>query len=192
MMKYAWFFGMSVALSGAALAQVDSGKAKADAMCSECHEKADWAKEDAASIESKIKNIVAGKTQHKKKLTLSPTEIQGIAAYWADTSTKPATSTTEKSTAQATKAAPWSAAVNSPRPETPESAGAPAHTDPALGKAKVDAMCSECHDKADWAEENAASLEARIKSIVAGKTKHKKKLTLSPAEIQGIAAYWTQ
>lgn len=63
--------------------------------------------------------------------------------------------------------------------------------DPAAGKAKADAVCAECHEKADWAGENAAALEAKIKDVVGGKTKHKKKLTLTDDEIKGIAAYWT-
>ena len=38
--------------------------------------------EDAASLESLIKDIVAGKVKHKSKLSLSATEIADIAAYW--------------------------------------------------------------------------------------------------------------
>ena len=63
--------------------------------------------------------------------------------------------------------------------------------DAAAGQAKVDAICSKCHEKEDWSEEDAASLQAKIKGVVDGKTKHKEKLTLTDAEIADIAAYWT-
>ena len=59
------------------------------------------------------------------------------------------------------------------------------------GKAKVDAICSECHEKDEWADQDAAALEAKIKDVVAGKVKHKKKLTLTDQEAADIAAYWT-
>jgi mono/diheme cytochrome c family protein len=62
--------------------------------------------------------------------------------------------------------------------------------DPAVGKAEVEAVCSECHEAAEWGEEDAASLQAKIKNVVAGKVKHKKKLALSDEEIASIAAYW--
>jgi mono/diheme cytochrome c family protein len=62
--------------------------------------------------------------------------------------------------------------------------------DAALGKTKADTVCAECHEKADWADQDAASLEAMIKNVVAGKTKHQKKLQLTDEEIAGIAAYW--
>jgi cytochrome c553 len=84
MLKILWVCALSVAAYGAAVAgDAAVGKAKADAICSECHEKADWAEEDAASLEAKISSVVAGKTKHKKKLSLTDEEIKGIAAYWA-------------------------------------------------------------------------------------------------------------
>jgi mono/diheme cytochrome c family protein len=62
--------------------------------------------------------------------------------------------------------------------------------DLAAGKAKVDEICSECHEAADWEGEDAASLEAMIKDVVSGKFKHKKKLDLTEADIANVAAYW--
>ncbi len=66
--------------------------------------------------------------------------------------------------------------------------------DVAAGKAKVDGVCADCHDgKGDehYVGKSAADLEASLKAIVAGTKKHKKKLTLSDAEIQNIVAYLT-
>jgi mono/diheme cytochrome c family protein len=63
-------------------ADIGAGKAAAQAKCVECHEADDWEGEDAASLESLIRDIVAGKVKHKKKLELSNAEIANIAAYW--------------------------------------------------------------------------------------------------------------
>ncbi len=71
-------------------------------------------------------------------------------------------------------------------------AGACGAADVAAGKAAAQAKCVECHEADDWEGESAASLEALIADIVAGKVKHKKKIELSPAEIANIAAYWGQ
>jgi mono/diheme cytochrome c family protein len=70
--------------------------------------------------------------------------------------------------------------------------GAAFAADPAAGKAIVDKNCSKCHVKADRKGQDAAALEAAIKDIVAGKTKHKKKLQLTDAEIADVAAYWVK
>lgn len=64
--------------------------------------------------------------------------------------------------------------------------------DVAAGKATAQAKCVECHEADDWEGESAASLQALISDIVAGKVKHKKKIELTPAEIANIAAYWGQ
>ena len=71
-------------LSGvsASAADIAAGKAAAQAKCIQCHEADDWEGEDAASLESLIRDIVAGKVKHKGKLDLSPAEIANIAAYW--------------------------------------------------------------------------------------------------------------
>ena len=63
-------------------ADIGAGKAAAQSKCVECHEADDWEGEDAASLESLIRDIVAGKVKHKRKLDLSPTEVANIAAYW--------------------------------------------------------------------------------------------------------------
>lgn len=52
--------------------------------------------------------------------------------------------------------------------------------------------CVACHEADDWEGESAASLEALIGDIVAGKVKHKNKLELSATEIADVAAYWGQ
>jgi mono/diheme cytochrome c family protein len=84
MTNLAWLGALSFAVSGAALAgDAAAGQAKVEAVCAECHEKADWADQDAASLEGKIKDVVAGKAKHKKKLTLTDQEAADIAAYWA-------------------------------------------------------------------------------------------------------------
>ena len=54
--------------------------------------------------------------------------------------------------------------------------------DVAAGKAAAQAKCVQCHEADDWEGESAASLEAIIRDIVAGKVKHKNKLELSPSE----------
>jgi mono/diheme cytochrome c family protein len=78
---------MAVACAGyqsmALGADVAAGRAAAQAKCVACHEADDWAGEDAASLQSIIRDIVAGKVKHKQKIALSPAEIDNIAAYWA-------------------------------------------------------------------------------------------------------------
>jgi hypothetical protein len=84
MLRFAYVGVLCVATCGVAFAgDAALGQTKAEATCAECHEKADWADQDAASLEAKIKNVVAGKTKHKKKLQLTDEESAGIAAYWA-------------------------------------------------------------------------------------------------------------
>jgi mono/diheme cytochrome c family protein len=63
-------------------ADVQAGRSAAQSKCSQCHEADDWEGEDAASLESLIRDIVAGKVKHKGKLELSSAEIANIAAYW--------------------------------------------------------------------------------------------------------------
>jgi cytochrome c553 len=73
----------SLAVVGAAqAADVVAGRSAAQSKCAQCHEADDWEGEDAASLESLIGDIVAGKVKHKGKLELSATEIANIAAYW--------------------------------------------------------------------------------------------------------------
>lgn len=64
-------------------ADVQAGKRAAQSKCGQCHDADDWEGEGAASLESLIRDIVAGKVKHKAKLELSPAEVSDIAAYWA-------------------------------------------------------------------------------------------------------------
>jgi mono/diheme cytochrome c family protein len=73
---------MGVCVAGANAADVAAGRVAAQAKCVECHEADDWEGEGAASLESIIRDIVAGKVKHKRKLELTPAEIANIAAYW--------------------------------------------------------------------------------------------------------------
>jgi mono/diheme cytochrome c family protein len=75
-------FSMSIVAASAPAADVQAGKSAAQSKCSQCHDADDWEGEDAASLESLIRDIVAGKVKHKGKLELSPAEIADIAAYW--------------------------------------------------------------------------------------------------------------
>lgn len=63
-------------------ADVQAGRAAAQAKCVQCHEADDWEGEDAASLESLIRDIVAGKVKHRSKIELTSEEIANIAAYW--------------------------------------------------------------------------------------------------------------
>jgi len=63
-------------------ADAQAGRIVAQSKCAECHDADDWEGEDAASLESLIRDIVAGKVKHKRKLELAPAEIANIAAYW--------------------------------------------------------------------------------------------------------------
>ena len=85
MLKFGCFLAISVAMCGAAVAGGDpaAGKAKVDETCSECHAKEDWAGKDAPTLEAAIKDVVAGKTKHKKKITLTDADIANVAAYWS-------------------------------------------------------------------------------------------------------------
>lgn len=71
--------------SGAAWAgDVAKGKAIFDSICSDCHEAADFKGEAAADIEAKVKDVVSGKTKHKKKdMKLTPADMADVAAFYA-------------------------------------------------------------------------------------------------------------
>ena len=64
-------------------ADAQAGRSTAQSKCSQCHDADDWEGEDAASLESLIRDIVAGKVKHKVKLELTAAEVSNIAAYWA-------------------------------------------------------------------------------------------------------------
>jgi hypothetical protein len=72
---------LSCGLSSTA-ADIQAGKAAAQAKCSECHAASDWEGEDAASLESLMRDIAASKVKHKGRIDLSPAEMSNIAAYW--------------------------------------------------------------------------------------------------------------
>jgi mono/diheme cytochrome c family protein len=72
-------FGASTAVHAA---DAQAGRSAAQSKCSQCHDADDWEGEDAASLESLIRDIVGGKVKHKGKLELTPAEISNIAAYW--------------------------------------------------------------------------------------------------------------
>ncbi len=65
--------------------------------------------------------------------------------------------------------------------------GSAAHADAAAGKATFTAVCSECHEVADFEGEDAAELQGTLKKIVAGTQKHKKALKLTDAQIADVA-----
>jgi mono/diheme cytochrome c family protein len=67
--------------------------------------------------------------------------------------------------------------------------GSTAYADAAAGKATFTKICAECHEAGDFDGEDPAEVAATIKSIVAGTTKHKQKLTLSDQEISDVAAF---
>jgi mono/diheme cytochrome c family protein len=69
--------------AGVQAADVEAGKAKVEEICADCHDPADWEGEDAATLQSMIKDVVSGTVKHKKKLDLTDAEIANIAAYWA-------------------------------------------------------------------------------------------------------------
>lgn len=78
-----WFGAIAFLMWGVApAADVAAGKASSQAKCQQCHEADDWDGESAASLESIMRDIVAGKVKHKTKLDLTPAEMANIAAYW--------------------------------------------------------------------------------------------------------------
>ncbi len=60
-----------------------AGKVVAQTKCAACHEPADWKGETDASLQSLIRDVVAGKVKHAKaKVELNDTDIANVAAYW--------------------------------------------------------------------------------------------------------------
>ena len=62
--------------------------------------------------------------------------------------------------------------------------------DVAAGKAIMDKTCSACHEAADWHGTSEAELVKLVDGVAKGTTMHKKKLTLTDADVANIAAYW--
>jgi mono/diheme cytochrome c family protein len=70
--------------------------------------------------------------------------------------------------------------------------GIPAYAaDAAAGQKVFQTTCAACHGKKMhvFAGKSAADLETSIKGVVAGTTKHPKKLTLGADDISNVAAY---
>ncbi|MFL6547704.1 MAG: hypothetical protein ACJ8OJ_03365 [Povalibacter sp.] len=82
-------FTAAILLSSAAgnAADLQAGKSVSQAQCGQCHDADDWEGEGAASLESLIRDIVAGKVKHKTQLQLSESQIVDIAAYWGQPAT---------------------------------------------------------------------------------------------------------
>ena len=57
--------------------------------------------------------------------------------------------------------------------------------DAAKGNAKLESACADCHEKGEL---KPADFSSKVKAIVDGKTKHKKALKLTDAEIADLAA----
>ena len=82
-MKLASLCVLAVAISAPGFAaDLAAGKKIVDKTCSKCHVREDREGQDAAAVQSKIQEIVAGKTKHKIKLTLTDQQAADVAAYW--------------------------------------------------------------------------------------------------------------
>ena len=57
------------------------------------------------------------------------------------------------------------------------------------GQKTFQGTCAACHKLKSYAGKSDAELETKIQGIIAGTTKHPKKLTLSDADVANIAAY---
>lgn len=64
-----------------------------------------------------------------------------------------------------------------------------AHADAAAGKATFARVCAECHEAGDFQGEDRGELDATLRSIVAGTTRHKEPFKLTDAQIADVAAY---
>jgi mono/diheme cytochrome c family protein len=68
-------------------ADPEAGRVVAQLKCSQCHAATDWEGEDAASLESLIRDIVDNKVKHSKgKIELPAADITNVAAYWGNAS----------------------------------------------------------------------------------------------------------
>jgi mono/diheme cytochrome c family protein len=57
------------------------------------------------------------------------------------------------------------------------------------GQKTFQGTCAACHKLKSYAGKSDAELETRIHGIIAGTTKHPKKLTLTDADVANVAAY---
>jgi mono/diheme cytochrome c family protein len=61
--------------------------------------------------------------------------------------------------------------------------------DSAAGQKIFEDTCSDCHELKSYAGKSESELEKQINGIVAGTVKHKKKLTLTAADVANVATY---
>ena len=61
--------------------------------------------------------------------------------------------------------------------------------DIAAGQKTFETTCASCHKLKSYAGKADAELQTKLQAIVAGTTKHPKKLTLNEADIANVAAY---
>jgi mono/diheme cytochrome c family protein len=57
------------------------------------------------------------------------------------------------------------------------------------GQKTFQGPCADCHKLKSYAGKSDAKLETKIHGIIAGTTKHPKKLTLTDADVANVAAY---
>lgn len=200
--------GFAVALPASALARDPvAGKAKFDAACADCHEPADFADRSAAELETQLQGISAGTIKHKGKVKLGAVEIGDLAAYLVPTkgasgatppAGKPATASaaaaksgTPSATGAAKTVAPTAASAGaSPTKAADAKVGAAATSGAvAAGRAVFAKQCAECHEADEFAGESVADLAKTIDGIGKGTVKHKKRVALSAADAQSVAAY---
>ena len=61
--------------------------------------------------------------------------------------------------------------------------------DSEAGQKTFQGTCAACHKLKSYAGKSDAELETNIRGIIAGTTKHPKKLTLNDADVANVAAY---
>ena len=61
--------------------------------------------------------------------------------------------------------------------------------DSAAGQKTFETICASCHKLKSYAGKSDAELQTKLQAIVAGTTKHPKKLTLNADDIANVAAY---
>jgi mono/diheme cytochrome c family protein len=91
-------------------------------------------------------------------------------------------------TSTTTPAAP--AASATPKPvSTAPAASAARKPDARAGEALFTDACTECHELPDLTGDDLRSFRENLRSVAAGKKKHKPKLKLTPAETGDVAAW---
>jgi mono/diheme cytochrome c family protein len=191
--------GALVVAPSAALADAAAGKAKFDAVCSDCHEVADHSGKAPAELTKQLQGISNGTIKHKGKVKLNDTEIADLVAYLTGTKSAAATPAAPAPISPASKSTTASPASGATPPAstaaTPSSASPPAAktaatgASAATGRAAFEKTCSSCHEPKDFAGKSAADLEKSITGISKGTVKHKKKFAVSAADAKALAAY---